>query len=207
MGAARESARRVQCENNLRQLALAWHDHHAARRRFPSNGWGYGWVGQADLGYGADQPGGWGFNVLDYVEQRPLRASSVGDDPAGRGRRTAMQATYLSLFRCPSRPGGTLSPFTKQHGAFNADYVDRAAKTDYACCEGDVITDSRAGPPSADPAAVATYPRLAAGGPGDGRLLPAERDRLFRPAGRGLADVPAGRKVRPHRRLRRAERP
>ena len=155
--AARESARRVQCENNLRQLALAWHDHHAARRRFPSNGWGYGWVGQADLGYGADQPGGWGFNILDYVEQRPLRASSVGDDPAGRGRRTAMQATYLSLFRCPSRPGGTLSPFTKQHGAFNADYVDRAAKTDYACCEGDVITDSLAGPPSADRAAVAAY--------------------------------------------------
>lgn len=32
---ARESARRVQCNNRLRQLALAAHNHHAARRSFP----------------------------------------------------------------------------------------------------------------------------------------------------------------------------
>ena len=157
VAAAREAARRAACENNLRQLALAWHDHHAARGAFPSNGWGYGWVGQADLGHGRNQPGGWAFNLLDHLGRTPLRASSAGGDEAGFERRTAMQATYLSVFRCPSRPGQNLSPFTKKHGAFNAGYVDRSAKTDYACCEGTVITDSRAGPPSADPAAVAAY--------------------------------------------------
>ena len=155
--AAREAARKTACANNLRQLALAWHDVHAARGRFPSNGWGYGWVGQADLGDGRDQPGGWCFNVLDRLEQAPLRAGSAGDSPAAFARRTAMQATPLAVFRCPSRPGAALQPFTSKHFAVNAGAVPDAARTDYACCEGDVVTHSLSGPPSADPAAVAAY--------------------------------------------------
>ena len=156
--AAREAARATACANNLRQLALAWHEHHAGRGAFPSNGWGYGWVGQADLGHGPGQPGGWAFNVLDHLEQAPLRAGTAGDSAEAFARRTAMQAVPLAVFRCPSRPGGALQPFTKKHFAVNAGPVGEAARTDYACCEGDVVTDSRAGPPSADPAAVAAYP-------------------------------------------------
>ena len=155
--AAREAARRTACQNNLRQLALAWHEHDATHRRFPSNGWGYKWVGEGDRGTGRGQPGGWAFNVLDYLERAPLRASSAGGDDAFE-RRTAMQATPLAVFRCPSRPGGTLSPFTTEHLAYNAGFVGASAKTDYACCEGDVITHSLAGPETADPAAVAAYP-------------------------------------------------
>src|SRR5687768_15730829 len=37
--AARESARRTQCVNNLKQLALAMHNYHDAHKRFPSAGW------------------------------------------------------------------------------------------------------------------------------------------------------------------------
>ena len=155
--AAREGARRAHCANNLKQIGLAWQNHAAAHRRFPSNGWGYLWVGQAGRGTGREQPGGWAFNLLGDLDQGPLRASSAGDGPEGYARRTAMQATPVSTFRCPSRPGGVLSPFTATHVAHNAATVVRAAKTDYACCEGDVITHSLAGPHSADPAAVAAY--------------------------------------------------
>ena len=166
--AAREAARKTHCANNLRQLALGWHEHEAARGSYPSNGWGFLWVGQADLGRGPDQPGGWAFDLLDHVEQGPLRASSVGDGPEGFDRRTAMQAAFIPTFRCPSRPGGNLSPFTLEHFARNAGSVPRAAKTDYACCEGDVITNSLGGPVSADAAVVAAYdhwrnPALATG--------------------------------------------
>ena len=57
--AAREAARQSQCKNNLKQLALGCLNHENAYKQFPTNGWGYSWVGDADRGFDWRQPGGW----------------------------------------------------------------------------------------------------------------------------------------------------
>jgi len=64
----REAAARIQCANNLKQIGLAFHNHHGAYRRFPSGGWGWNWVGDPDFGTGRDQPGPWLYNLLPFVE-------------------------------------------------------------------------------------------------------------------------------------------
>lgn len=68
MQSARESARRVHCRNNIRQLALGCQQHLTQQGFFPSGGWGWCWTGDPDRGFGKSQPGGWAFSVLPFVE-------------------------------------------------------------------------------------------------------------------------------------------
>ena len=74
--AARESARRLECRNNLKQLALAVHNYHGTHRRFPA-----GFVSN----YPATQAKGaglaWISMLLPFVEQGPLYQQLDMDAP------------------------------------------------------------------------------------------------------------------------------
>src|SRR5436853_4074192 len=69
---AREAARRQQCSNNLKQLGLACLNYQSTQKNYPTGGWGWWWVGDADRGFKRDQPGGWAYNLLPYIEKTAL---------------------------------------------------------------------------------------------------------------------------------------
>lgn len=111
----REAAAMTQCTNNLRQIGLALHQNHDAHKQFPSGGWGWDWIGNPNRGTGPDQPGGWLYNTLPYVEQGALRDQSKG--LVGGAMIAPMQtlmATPIALFNCPSRRNG--GPYADKRG-------------------------------------------------------------------------------------------
>jgi hypothetical protein len=79
---ARESGKRLECANHLKQIGIALHHHHDSFVFFPSDGWGWYWCGDPDRGTNHSQPGGWIYNSLAYVEQNNLR--QLGGLAAGR---------------------------------------------------------------------------------------------------------------------------
>ena len=145
--ASREAGRRTQCASHVKQLGLAVQQHASACGRYPSNGWGFRWVGCPDRGTGSEQPGGWIYNVLGYMEEGELRGLG-GGLPSAQQRAALMRLTQtpLALLACPTRSAGRLSPAAPAAAPFNADRADQVAKTDYAINEGDYITDTGEGP-------------------------------------------------------------
>lgn len=105
---ARESARRIQCVNHLKQLALSSLVHVDRTKHFPTGGWGYIWVGDPDQGTGQDQPGGYFYNLLPFLEQQNLHGlgKSLGQGrPNNDKGRLALQMiqTPLGMLSCPSK--------------------------------------------------------------------------------------------------------
>src|SRR4249920_540671 len=76
--AAQEAAYRTHCQNNLRQLGMAAMHHHEIAKFYPSNGWGWSWVGDPDRGYGRRQPGSWAFSILPLIEEKNVYTTAAG---------------------------------------------------------------------------------------------------------------------------------
>ncbi len=131
---ARESGRRAQCMNNLKQLGLAALHHEQAQGHLPSGGWGYYWVGDPDRGFGPGQPGGWIYNLLPYIEQEALRNLGAGRSQSEKLAAAAtVVMTPLQMLNCPSRRRPALYPSSTPR---NSAPISGAAKTDYAINTG-----------------------------------------------------------------------
>ena len=144
---AREAARRSQCANHLKQLALAAKLHEAKRGYFPSGGWGFRCVGLPDRS-GIEQPGGWTYSCLPYLEQDPLY--NVATTQTGR---TQLVTTPLTMLHCPSRRRATTYPAgPTQWQPYWTDALTVVAHNDYAFNGGNSSYDdggpsNMAGPP------------------------------------------------------------
>jgi prepilin-type N-terminal cleavage/methylation domain-containing protein len=151
--AARESGRRLQCINNLKQISTAVMSHENTTKKFPTGGWGSKWVGDPDRGNAQNQPGGWAYNVLPFMEQGNLHNTGLGMTGSAKYDAAAkMIALPLPEFICPTRREPAAYPYrpgiTPQ--TFNATQTKSAARTDYAVNQGDFYVDCGEGPRSYD---------------------------------------------------------
>ncbi|HZZ29188.1 MAG TPA: DUF1559 domain-containing protein [Pirellulales bacterium] len=157
---ARESARKTQCRNNLKQIGVAILNHVNAQRFFPTGGWGGGWTGDPNLGFDHHQPGGWIYNVLPYLEENVLRVRGLDLSPTDKATALgSVCATALTVFNCPSRRATKLYPNVWPYPSYNVTLGPLVARSDYAICAGDRGTNGlgdQGGPKSFD--AAADYP-------------------------------------------------
>lgn len=118
--AARESARRTQCLNNLKQLGVAMHNYHSAHGQF-APGWteDYNKVRSARSNTFA-----WGTHLLNYLGEGPtydafdFKVPAVAGTPGGVIENIDLIGTSLELFRCSSDEGPAAESITGQSGFY-----------------------------------------------------------------------------------------
>ena len=91
--AARETARCMQCKNNLREIGLAMQQHHDSTKRFPE-----AWRAAPDKYSGF----GWAIALLPYLEESSLAKTINTKVSVGASQNDAARNTDLVIMRCPS---------------------------------------------------------------------------------------------------------
>jgi prepilin-type N-terminal cleavage/methylation domain-containing protein len=122
--AAREAARRSQCNNHLKQIGLAFHNFHGSMNRLPSGGRNYDTpVNYAAPGLPEQAPlqhAGWAFQILLYLEQEGVYAASDAN---------VAKTTLIPGYFCPSRRAPTKAPGGYGFGSVTCNQ----GLNDYAC--------------------------------------------------------------------------
>lgn len=152
--AAREAARRMQCSNNLKQLALACHNYESAHKKFP-----YAFVPAiTPYAVNADnnnqESWGWGALILPFIEQGnlhsqlgvnnySLRALIANENPTiSNVVARPLLETGLSSFICPSDAGTGTQTHQQRHwgGGVGTNIAGwgqwRPGKSNYVTCRG-----------------------------------------------------------------------
>jgi prepilin-type N-terminal cleavage/methylation domain-containing protein len=126
--AARESARRSKCLNNLKQIGLAMHNHHDTLNTLPYGQYG-GWAANSDLPM-PPAPGKrsaitWPVHILPYAEQQPLYDviytwCKANPDTASYSAPANVKDNKIQMYMCPSDPNAGKNDQEGFHGNYLA---------------------------------------------------------------------------------------
>jgi prepilin-type N-terminal cleavage/methylation domain-containing protein/prepilin-type processing-associated H-X9-DG protein len=119
---ARESAARVQCQNNLKQMGLACHAYHDANRRLPP--------GYIATGTSTSPGWGWAAYLLPYLEEQNLYRQIDFSRPV---ETQPIIEKIVTVFLCPSDASAT-DPFAVTDLSY--DKICLAAPSCYAATCG-----------------------------------------------------------------------
>ncbi|MFO0808961.1 MAG: DUF1559 domain-containing protein [Gemmataceae bacterium] len=126
----REAAQRTQCQNNLKQLGLAMHNHNDARGTIPPTRYDPRWT--------------WAVAILPYVEQdAAYKLWNTNVDYVNAANATARQMK-VRFYYCPARRGPADDNLSNPTDTAAGDYRDGQATSviypgalaDYAVCAG-----------------------------------------------------------------------
>jgi prepilin-type N-terminal cleavage/methylation domain-containing protein/prepilin-type processing-associated H-X9-DG protein len=101
--AAREAARRTQCKNNLKQVSLALHNYHTAKKALP--------FGSAMYSEMPEPHGTWVYAILPYIEETAVYQSFNLQFPMTAAVNRIPVAQILNGLICPSDPSAS-NPLT-----------------------------------------------------------------------------------------------
>jgi len=112
--AARTAARRIQCMNNIKQIALAIHSYHSIHDRMPESANNYGYTGggysQPPSGAMNEHTNGfsWLVKILPFMEEQAIYDQLNFDLPAvssvGNPSNRELIKTPIANFMCPEDP-------------------------------------------------------------------------------------------------------
>lgn len=100
---AREAARRMECSNNLKQIAIAMHNYHDTYKVLPA---------QAVLDENGQPMHSWRTALLPYIEQQALYQQYDFNKPWNSPENRALADVRIPTYACPSDPDSATSSQT-----------------------------------------------------------------------------------------------
>jgi type II secretory pathway pseudopilin PulG len=127
---AREAARRTQCKNNLKQLALALQNYHDTNFVFPP-----AWLSQNEAA--------WGSLLLPYCEFKPIANLIDFNNQMVVSGNLPQAQLVLNLFKCPSAGDSAAISSSRCSGTGDFNSKEHAsAVSNYLANSGTTLTDS-----------------------------------------------------------------
>ena len=96
---SRAAARRVQCQNNLKQIGIGLHNYHGVHNTFPP---GWTQVTGGDPGASGGPGWGWGTQLLPQLDNLRLRELIRFDQPIASAANERVRTLSISFYVCSS---------------------------------------------------------------------------------------------------------